>query len=89
MVCSKFGLGDLGRVVNCVIFYYEVLIGTAGEESYTKFYKSGLIEKGNGIFKIIKLAYNIRIGKATLNSEDAEIIKREPYLAILFQKELK
>ncbi len=31
LVCSKFGLGDLGKAIGCLGFYYEVLMGIATE----------------------------------------------------------
>ena len=29
VICSKFGLGDLARSIHCILFYYEILMGTA------------------------------------------------------------
>lgn len=31
LVCGKFGLGELGKAIGCLGFYYEVLMGTANE----------------------------------------------------------
>jgi hypothetical protein len=67
LVCAKFGLGELGKAIGCLGFYYEVLIGTASEESYSRFYKSNLMEKSSHVFKTIKLAYEIRTGKGSLS----------------------
>lgn len=44
------------------------------------------MEKSSHIFKTIKLAYEIRSGKGVMTTEDAEWIKKEPYLAVLFQR---
>lgn len=89
LLCAKFSMGELAKSISCIMFYYEILMGTANEDSYSKFYKSNLMEKSSPIFKTIKLAYEIRAGKGAMSAEDAEWVKREPYLAVLFQKEIK
>lgn len=76
VICSKFGLGDLARSIHYILFYYEILMGTANEESFNKFYKSNLMEKSSNIFKTVKLAYEIRTNKISIASEDVESIKR-------------
>ena len=43
-------------------------MGTATEDSFNKFCKNNLMEKGNHIFKTIKLAYEIRTNKTKMNS---------------------
>lgn len=63
MLCSKYNLNDVARSITCVTFYYELIMGIATEESYNKFYKTNILDKGSELFKILKLAYEYRAGK--------------------------
>lgn len=63
LLCSKYNLNDVARSITCVIFYYELIMGIATEESYSQFYKANLLDKGSELFKVLKLAYQYRTGK--------------------------
>ncbi len=38
-------------------------MGIAGEESFSRFYKTNLMDKGSELFRTLKLAYDFRTGK--------------------------
>jgi hypothetical protein len=63
LICSKHSLAELSRSINCVSFYYELVMGIASEESYNKFTKVHLLDKSSHLFKIIKSAFEFQSGR--------------------------
>lgn len=63
LICSKHSLGELSRSINCVSFYYELVMGVASEESYGRFTKMHLLDKSSNLFKVIKSAYEFQSGR--------------------------
>lgn len=90
LVCSKHALADMSRSITCITFYYELVVGTASEDSYSKFTKTHLLDKSSQLYKLIKLAFEFRTDRyRPSEGEEKELLRKEPYLAILFQRQIK
>lgn len=62
-------------------------MGVVSEEGYVKFCKANLVDKGSELFRMLKLAYLFRMGKEVSLQEEKGIIRKEPFILLLFANE--
>ena len=62
-------------------------MGTVTEESYGQLCRANLIDKGSELFRCLKMAYLFRTGKVVAPEEESELMKKEPFIMVLFANE--
>ena len=87
MICSKYGLNEVGRSINCIGFYYQLVMGVVTEQAYGKLCKSNLLDKGSQLFRSLKMAYLFRTGKEIGLGEERQLLIKQPFILLLFARQ--